>query len=313
MSNEEVIKAALIKRYGEVKPTSSGWYRIPCPTCEKKDRRKCKRYVSPQYFTSNCFICNVKLSRDELLGDMGNIILTSEKPVIIEKPENPNARILPGYRFIPVDKLPTDHPAIAFLAKDHLTDLKRYAEIHKIVYCPSDAGKQFASRPFISSADRLIFPVYFKGEMVGWQMRSIPGTVYGDMADVVRYYHLFNKGKYLYNYDQAIGYKSVILVEGVKKALKLPNAVASLGKNLSAQQIQLLHGWRDIIILLDADSPAQQIGKSLEAGLRSCGKRALNIDLEKHNLHSPDEATSDQLSYIICKEWSETMPLFEMK
>jgi hypothetical protein len=140
-----------------------------------------------------------------------------------EEEVNPLSLELPYYRAIPVNELPDNHPAIQFLHKDYLYDLDTYAKVHKMVYVPYEGGKIYHnSAKFITSAERLVFPVYFEHKLVGWQMRSIPGTFFGDRPDDVRYYHLFNKGSYLYNYDQAKNYDRVVVVEGGKKALKLP-------------------------------------------------------------------------------------------
>lgn len=302
--NEARAIARLRERFGTVKPASNGWVRIPCPTCHSKDRKKLKRYVRPDTLFNKCFICEMPMQESELVGD-AFIRVSSPAEVVAEEPkkEHPMARKLPGRRFIPVNQLSTDHPAIKFLHKDHLFDLDRYANDYGICYCPCDSGITFASKPFVSSADRLIFPVHFKNELVGWQMRSIPGTVYGDRLDVVKYYHLFNKGSYLFNYDVAKRYETVVLVEGVKKALKLPNAVACFGKDLTDEQVQLLSGWKEIIICLDAQDVAQTIGNRVEASLRGYGRRAINVNLGPYGFPSPDEMTSDELSFVLFNEW----------
>ena len=241
----------------------------------------------------------------ELVGDQFiRVSGTAQSTVELEpKKENPMARQMPGLRFIPVNQLPLDHPAVKFLHKDHLFDLDRYATEYGICYCPCDAGMTFSSRPFISSAERLIFPVRFNNELVGWQMRSIPGTTYGDREDAVKYYHLFNKGQYLFNYDKARQYQTVVLVEGVKKALKLPNAVACFGKDLTDAQVQLLTNWKNIIVCLDAQDVAQAIGRRVAASLRAYGLRALNVDLGPYGFPSPDEMTTDQLRFTLYNEW----------
>jgi len=302
--NEAAAIARLKEKFGVVKSTSNGWVRIACPTCALKDRKKFKRYIRPDTLFNKCFICDIPMQQNELVGD-AFVRVACPVEIAAEPPrkENPMARQLPGLRFIPVNQLPAGHPAVEFLRKDHLCDLERYASDYGICYCPCDAGRTFSSRPFISSADRLIFPVKFRGEMVGWQMRSVPGTTYGDREDVVKYYHLFNKGSYLFNYDLAKNYQTVVVMEGVKKALKLPNAVACFGKDLTTAQVQLLSEWKNIVICLDAQDVAQAIGRRVEGSLRAYGLRALNVDLGPYGFPSPDEMTSDQLSFVIYNEW----------
>lgn len=299
----DAIYAQLKQKYGKVKIGGAKAYRIACPTCDSRDQKKFKRYVSKFTGKSWCYICNEDLSSLQVLGD--GFIPPSSTPRVEEvEEENPEARILPGSKFIPLHLLSDQHPAKLFLAKDFLTDYKKYYDDYRIIYCPSDGGKIFNKFPFISSGDRLIFPVMFKGEFVGWQMRSIPGTTYGDLDTVVKYYHLFPKGSYLYNYDQAIDYESVVVVEGVKKALKFPNAVATWGKGISPDQRQLLFNWKNITIMYDSEPEAQQVGKDLEFSLRNNGRRALNINLGKYGIPSPDEAPAEQLESILAAEWT---------
>lgn len=298
---EAAVIARLRERFGQVKTASGGWVRIQCPVCLTKDRKKFKRYVRPDTLYNKCFICEIPLRQDELVGDTYIHVRDPQQAIAIEEPrkEHPLARTLPGRRFIPVNQLAYDHPAAQFLHKDYLFEFDRYYNDYGIVYCPGDAGVTFNSRPFTSSADRLIFPVKFKGELVGWQMRSIPGTVYGDRPDVIKYYHLFNKGSYLFNYDVAKKYRTVVLVEGVKKALKLPNAVACFGKDATNTQVQLLSEWDNIIVCLDAQDVAQVIGNKIVASLTANGNKAINVNLGLWGYPSPDEMTTDQLSFVL--------------
>jgi len=302
--NEARAIAKLREKFGEVKPASNGWVRIACPTCVPKDRKKFKRYVRPDTLYNKCFICEMPMQRDELVGE-SFIQVSNPANISVDQPkkEHPMAKKLPGLRFTPVNQLPVEHPAIKFLHRDYLFEMDRYYNEYGIVYCPCDAGVTFNSRPFISSAERLIFPVKFRGELVGWQMRSIPGTVYGDRPDVVKYYHLFNKGSVLFNYDKAKSFQTVVLMEGVKKALKLPNAVACFGKDVTSTQVQLLAEWPNVIVCLDSQDVAQAIGQRITDSLRGFGRKAINVNLGPYGFPSPDEMTSDQLSFVLFNEW----------
>jgi len=222
---------------------------------------------------------------------------------------DPRSLVLPYNSAIPVNKLDQDHPAIKFLHKDHLFDLDTYANIHKIVYVPYEGGIMLHNGiKLITSAERLVFPVYFEQKLVGWQMRSIPGTFYGDNPDVVRYYHIFNKGSYLYNYDQVRQHDRVVVVEGVKKALKFVNGVATWGCGLSRTQLSLIQTWPEIIMMLDSDegNNTQAKAKEFVSGFNFNSRcKAINIDLAKYGYKSPDEATVDALNQIVEKEWNE--------
>jgi len=314
--NEQDLVNMLKARYGVVKEASGNWVRIPCPTCTAKDRKKMKRYISKQHLGTKCFICNVYLTIEEILGDYNFPVANYEKPTTIAKPkeEHPWAKRMPGREFVPLNRLAHDHPAAQFLHNDHLYDFDRYYEENGIVYCPADAGVIITSKPFVTSAERLIFPVTFRGEMIGWQMRSIPGTIFGDRKDVIKYYHLFDKGNYLYNYDNAKKYSMVVLTEGVKKTLKFFNGVASLGKGLTPIQIQMLQEWDYVTIFLDSEESTQLLARQITAAINAGPKTAININPGKYGFPSPDEATKEQLEEILINEWGnkKQIPSYSM-
>lgn len=302
------LQQRLKQKFGKCNPAKGDWLRIPCPTCAKADKNKMKRYVSTTSDYTKCFICcknHIKTST--LLNSDVAFVFDYSASVKEKEPENALARVMPGSKFEPITELSMDHPAVKFLHKDHLLDLARYYSEYGVVYCPVDGGTVLYNKPYTTSAERIIFPVRFHGQMIGWQMRSIPGTFYGDRVDVIRYIHLFPKGEYLFNYDNARKQDVVIVVEGIKKALKLPScAVATLGKGVSATQLQLLLSWKNIIVMLDADKnekdTTQAEARKLTEGLISAGKRAININLGNYGIPSPDEATQDQLADIVYVE-----------
>jgi hypothetical protein len=309
MTNEQKLIAALMKQFGQVKTTGNGWIRIPCPTCNEKNKKKFKRYVSATSRFSNCFICGRHVDIQDLLG--GHYMPTfdpNEPRQHVEKKVDPRAFELPCTKYTPINQLPLDHPAIKFLHKDHLFDLDRYWENYGIMYVPYDGGKVFLScKPYTTSSERIIFPVFFQHNFVGWQMRSVPGTFFGNREDVIRYYHIFDKGSYLYNYDWAKMHKDVVVVEGAKKALKFPNGVATWGTGISVRQVQLIQEWDRIAIMLDAEDHNNTQKRAIELvdGLRAVGKEAINIDLRRYQAISPDDLPSDVLQGIVKEEWHE--------
>ena len=313
MTNEEKLISELKKRFGTVKTTGNGWLRIPCPTCTEHNRKKMKRYVSVSSRTSNCFICDRRIDVQELLG--GHYMPTFDpdaSKVVVEKKVDPRAFELPCHYYYPVNELPEDHPAVQFLHKDYLTNLDSYWNDYGIFFVPTDGGKVFKSTPpYTTSSERLVFPVFQNQKMVGWQMRSIPGTFYGDRKDVIRYYHLFDKGSYVYNYDRAKLYDEVIVVEGVKKALKFPNGVATWGAGISPKQLQIIQEWPMIVMLLDGEdhNGTQQRAKDFVEGIKIANKEkyVINVDLRKYNpdAPTPDELPADVLRDIVNHEWYE--------
>jgi hypothetical protein len=308
--NNPTLLESLKQKFGVVKGQGD-WLRIPCPTCTLHNRKKMKRYVPAHGYTSNCFICGQRKNIADLLDGYYFPLPSGYTGPDNDVPEkvDPRSLVLPYSAAIPVNELTQNHPAVKFLRKDHLTDLDTYANIHKIVYVPYEGGMNFSNGSvYITSAEHLVFPVFYKNNMVGWQMRSVPGTFYGDQKKDIRYYHIFNKGKYLYNFDQANMYRRVVVVEGVKKALKLPYAVATLGSGLSREQLKLIQKWPEVVMMLDSDkgNNTQQRAREFVRNINLSGScKAINIDLAKYDASSPDELTSERLQQIVEHEWNE--------
>lgn len=305
MTDLQVVQL-LKTRFGAAKKSNGDWVRVRCPTCDPNDAYKMKRGVNLRTLSSNCFICRRELSLEQLFGN-AQITVTSNGPYV-EPPEHPMARQWPCNFYVPVSALPKDHPAVEFLAKDHITDLTRIHMDYDVGYIlaadalPVEFTRSDETTFSMSVGDSLIFPVYFKEEMVGWQCRFIPGTTNGDRMKKMKYLHVFPKGKYLYNYDNAKKFKSVVVVEGVKKSWKFPNAVATWGKGISDTQIQLIQQWEEIIFMYDAGEETQHKAKEL-ADIIKRGKKCINIDPGKYGFASPDEMTEDEAQTIVLTEW----------
>lgn len=305
MTDSELIKL-LSSKFGSVKKGNKGWVMIKCPSCTPRDAVKKKRGVNLQTLQTRCFICEEKLTIQDLLGTK---IERSEMEEVYEAPEHPQARVIPATGVIPINELPADHPAIKFFLKDHLNKFDSYWVKNKIGFIPTEAATDLIfehdDRPNtkLSPADSLVFPVYYKDVLVGWQLRYIEGTPNGGRMSKIRYLHLFKKGDYLYNFDNAINYKTVVVVEGVKKALKFPNAVATFGKGISANQIQKLLNWNNIIFLYDGEDDTQKKTQELVAELNVGSKKCICIDPRKFGYDSPDEMDSDTAQKIVFAEW----------
>jgi len=306
MTDTQVVQL-LQKRFGAAKRANGNWVRVRCPTCAPSDGHKMKRGVNLKSLASNCFICKVPLSNEQIFGNVP-IAVTNLGPYK-EPPEHPMARKWPCNFYVPVSALPSDHPAVKFLQKDHLTDMTKLAMDYDVGYIlaadaiPIEFERADGQRYSMSVADSLIFPVFFNEELVGWQCRFIPGTPNGDRMKKMKYLHVFPKGNYLYNYDNAKKYQSVVVVEGVKKSWKFPNGVATWGKGISDTQIQLIQrNWEEIILMYDAGEDTQKKAREL-ADIIKRGKKCVNIDPGAYGFDSPDEMTEEQAQEIIIDAW----------
>ena len=303
----------LKNRFGMARKANNGWIRVKCPTCNPHDAIKLKRGINLKTLQTHCFICLRPLSLYEMFGNV-DIQRIPRNPEAIEEeiPEHPQAREWPCSAIVPVSALPKSHPAIKFLHKDFLFDLTRYYTEYDIGYILAEDAKEIrfdrddGTATIIKPCDSLIFPTYFKGEFVGWQCRFIPGTPFGDRMGKLKYLHIFQKGKYLYNYDKAKEYESIVVVEGVKKALKFPNGVCTWGKGITDKQIQLIQEWKKVILMYDAGEKTQAKAQEVCDAIKLNGVKAINIDPGKYGFESPDEmqeSTAQQIAYL---EWKNS-------
>jgi len=294
----------LKSKFGAVKRTNGNWVQIRCPTCTARDAAKMKRGINLQTLHTKCWICEVKLNIQDILGTK-RFTRVDTSPLIREV--HPQAKELPCSELIPINELPSDHPAVQFLKKDYLYDLDRYWLENQIGYITTENSHDLIFKKpdrttKINTADSICFPVKFRNELVGWQLRFVPGTANGNRMSKIRYMHLFNKGDYLYNYDNAIKHDIVVVMEGAKKALKLPCAVATFGKSISDTQIQKLLNWKKIIFMYDGETETQEKAKLLTEELNTGDRICINIDPRKYGFPSPDEMPEDMAIKIVYNE-----------
>ncbi len=131
---------------------------------------------------------------------------------------------------------------------------------------PTDLGQTFdvsycldATGNYPMAQGRIVIPIVMRGMLVGWQCRY-PADVDWKARNIPKYYNLPNMPRrlMLYNFDKAKTYPYVVVTEGPVDAWSVGEpAVATFGKHLSAQQVQLIcENWEHgvVIILLDGDA-----------------------------------------------------------
>lgn len=301
MTDAELINLLKLK-FGSAKKGNKDWIQIPCPTCTPHDAKKRRRGVHLRTLATKCWICEEPLTIQQLLGRKIERVVST---LVEEDAEHPQARIIPATGVIPINELPSDHPAVQLFLNDHLLDLDRYWNEHYIGFIPPESALDIVyehdDRPDtkVSAANSLVFPTFYKGELVGWQLRFVPGT------KKFRYFHIYKKGEYLYNYDNAIKYDLVVVTEGVKKALKFPNGVATLGKGITDDQIQKLLQWKNIVFMYDGEDDTQKKAAALAEELNVGSRRCINIDPRNYGFASPDEMPEDIAQKIVFHEWQK--------
>ncbi len=159
-----------------------------------------------------------------------------------------------------------DHPMVAYFSQRRQGPVLHSTLVERDIHYCVDA-------PLRGAVGRAIIPLYFKGQLVGWQGRYL-GDLDWKATGIQKYYNLpgLSKTLMLYEYDRAAAVPNrpyVVIVEGVTSAWAVGvNAVALFGKSMSVhQQRLLLNDWsgRPIFIYLDgsAASESQKIAEML--------------------------------------------------
>lgn len=147
--------------------------------------------------------------------------------------------------------------------------------------------------------NRLIFPLYHEGVLIGHSIRRTKST------DNPKWLHVprgVKVAKTLYNYDNIVPYKEVIIVEGISDALNLidkgyKNVVCVFGSRLSDEQLSLLLRITDkVAIMFDGDKPGRDGAKSAYERLnKTTNTRVINLP----DGADPGELTKDELDLFL--------------
>lgn len=124
--------------------------------------------------------------------------------------------------------------------------------------------------------NRIVFPHFWEGKLVGWQQRSIPPDPRwpGSSPQLPKYKNSsgFPKSETVYGVRWLESTGSVVVVESpmsVAKAhsLGITNVVATFGAKVSQNQIDFLKDFSEVLIWFDADNAgdlaARKVAKSL--------------------------------------------------
>ena len=122
-----------------------------------------------------------------------------------------------------------------YLIKDYLYLIKRGITKEMVEY--------FDIR-FSTTFERIIFPVYYQKQLVGFQARLIDDSKISEKNPKARSlpFDIFKKSNFLFNYDKAFNEDMVAIVEGPIDACKAIhfNPVALFGKSTSETQLKLI-------------------------------------------------------------------------
>lgn len=277
-------------------------YRVNCPFCAKRgdaDTRH-RLWISHAYgsevksqrrwnlatcFHNNCL--QEPWARDELRNMISTARYMSADPNGLNCVSDVTSFALMTYHELPgscirISELDIKHKANQFLLSRGLDPYKADKDF-EIYYC-------FDSEKFPQAIDKIVFPVIFNGERVGWQCRYL-----GTPPDkkVPKYFTApgWSIKSFIYNYDRAIEQDYIVIVEGILDVLKVGiKAVALFGKTASARQIKLLSDLgKPIVIFLDPD--AREDAVKLEAELSKTNQVFNVLDADR----DPGKHTKEEL------------------
>jgi hypothetical protein len=243
------------------------YYRISCPYCQDT---RCRLWINhrwglyvPALKSDNLFLAHCYnedcLARPGRAWELRDAVFSG-----LARGSHPDP-VLPGQRL--TGQLRPDHYRPAgrtIYTLDHLSaDHRACVYVRSRGYDPKWLGREFsvgycrtAAAEFSWASDRIIIPVYFRGQPVGWQARYIGEPPEG----VPKWFSMkgMHKREVLYNFDVASQSPYVVVCEGVTDVWAYgPEAVALFGKQISGPQASLIAstwGQGVVVVLLDGDA-----------------------------------------------------------
>lgn len=241
------------------KTTNSGEYVFDeCFFCGKKK----KLYYNPQSTLWHCFTCEQSGNIVHLISKIQNI--SSRRA--LEKIQGGTVvrqqkKLFDSFIFnqeksepdsIPAVTLPVEYQNFSF-SKNHVEEYKRFY-LYLVKRGITKAMVKYFNVMFSNATDRIIFPIYYNKEIVGWQGRAI--------NDIIKPKALtnpvsFKKSQVLFNYDNVKNSEYITIVEGPIDACKSfkHNPVAILGKSLSDAQVELIREMPNLKKIYDGLDP----------------------------------------------------------
>jgi hypothetical protein len=186
-------------------------------------------------------------------------------------------KVTPPGPMIRLDKLPVDHPACAYLA-NRFYDPQRLGRFYHVSYCPSSM--------YYLAKHRIIAPIYMDGKLKGWQARHIGEMNWKKKGNPPKWWSCpqMQRGRVLYNIDNAKRYRTGIIVEGPGDVWGLgPMGTATFGDTMTETQrrlfVQAFKG-HSAVLLFDPEAMAKKsVEKLIDALRKEFGKKFAPVTL----------------------------------
>ena len=300
---------------------SGEYYRVNCPFCNDTKHRLWVNHMYNQpdasgrsmRFLATCYnedclsdFENWRRFNDALYG-FRNAADRRRQPFYVRAgtviETNPGPAQMPG-RCEPISSLYPEHPAVRYMVGDRRYTMAKLAK-YNISYCAS------ALPQYREAQNRIVFPIFMEGILVGWQCRYIGSANWGVTP---KYYGLpgMRKRTMLYNFDNARDKPFVVVVEGPTDVHAIGDtAVAVMGKHLSRYQIsRLVDTWdlKPIILIFDPDA-REEMRASLN-DLANIGRNPV-VEVELPDGFDPgdyDQATIHNIIHARARERGVILP-----
>ena len=283
MINKEEIKSMLLE-FGCSFKANSRSFILTCPKCRKKD----KLYIRQSDGRYVCWVCkeseNYQGRPEFVLADLTSLSIAEIRARLYgEEERNFTDNVIV---FNPIDFLDEDEQLYSeyVLAKTVFTpdifDIDNENCLPGLNYLEGrgvtlELAKKYGLK-YSPTERRVIFPVQYKGELLGWQGRTISNQKEYWDDEFERFVTInkaltskgFKKDKTVMFRDNLIGARHCVLCEGPIDAIKADlceGNVATMGKAVSFDQLNLIksHGIKKLYLALDPDA-ASEIRRILE-------------------------------------------------
>jgi hypothetical protein len=285
-------------------------YKLNCPVCGDTRQRlyvshwafRDLKFKSHQVVTTALMFCqNERCTMIDVRRAISKELdwsRTSVIPVVKH-----NKRMSVADMPLPEGSVPINSPEAPKEAKDYL--LGRGFDLDEL-YTSWDvhAVEVLKEQPY--HGPKIIYPVTWNSKRVFWQARlCFDPTKDQQRQGITKYYNVpgISKSMYIYNRDQAIGQKIVVMVEGVTDVHKVgQGAIAFFGKTPSTHQLQVIANVFSpatgvILLDSDADEEVKKFSEKYKTGLFQGGLYPVYLK-EK----DPGSYTREQIWDIIISE-----------
>jgi len=235
-------------------------YQMNCPLCSDTKGRLSISYMwleKPPMSTkrrtdlAHCYNENCAVHAEEFWGPiledvnlakMG--LLVSGTPLVDNAPARVAVKARLPEGVVPLASLHASHPAIEFVKKKYNIDPKFLSDVYKVGFT------EVIDMAYPQAQDRIIFPIYVKGELVAWQGR----TIHADSR--LRWYLPPGFIKPVYNADAVLPTEIPLIAEGIPSAIACGlSGTAIFGSSLTQAQLDTYaKTWSSAVIATDPDT-----------------------------------------------------------